>query len=575
MGVLYEYDIITDVFTKLVDFEEVSIGRVPTILVEVEDGVFYGTCSVGGIHGHGTIFKYVVSTNTISKKFDFDSAVSGRAPYLSLTKATNGMLYGLTRLGGQTNQGILYEYNLVTETFIKKQDFDPSTGFYAHGSVTEGINGKLYGLTSYGGLNNDGTIFEFDPLTNIFVKKFDFNGTVSGKSPWGTFAKGIDGKLFATAYSGGTANSGVLFEYDVVTNVYKKRIDFNYATMGKFPMGSFIQATNGKLYAIASEGGANDYGTLFSFDPAFKTFKKLYDFDHINAQVGATPYILQSSNGKIYGIATYGSGIIFEYDIPNNILQNVHTFADLVTWPAGFVELPNGNLLGMTSDGGLYGGGILYEFSTSTYTLTKKFDFNQTVTGYRPRGNLLRAANNRYYGMALGGIYGNGVLFEYDLESNILTKKIDFDGVNSGSAPNGSLVQAANGKLYGLVSEGGTNGLGTLFEYEIPTNSFLKKLDFDGPTTGGVPRHSLIEAENGKLYGLTSIGGANNLGSLFEYETNTDNFTIKFDFNFANGRTPFGNLLEVTNSNLGISDDVSNSADLILWPNPVGHFSYD
>ncbi len=298
----------------------------------------------------------------------------------------------------------------------------------------------------------------------------------------------------------------------------------------------------------------------------------MYDFDVINAQVGATPYILQSSNGKIYGIATYGSGIIFEYDIPNNSLQNVHTFADLVTWPSGFVELPNGNLLGLTLNGGLYGGGILYEFSTSTYTLTKKFDFNDTVTGYRPMGNLLRAANNKYYGMALGGIYVNGVLFEYDLASNILTKKIDFDGVNSGSAPNGSLVQAANGKLYGLVREGGINGLGILFEYEIQTNSFLKKLDFDGLTTGGIPSHSLIEAENGKLYGLASIGGANNMGSLFEYETNTDNFTTKFDFNFANGRIPVGNLLEVSNSNLGISDHVINSAELILWPNPVDNF---
>lgn len=312
--------------------------------------------------------------------------------------------------------------------------------------------------------------------------------------------------------------------------------------------------------------------SLLSFDPAFNTFKKLYDFDIINAQVGATPYILQSSNGKIYGIATYGSGIIFEYDIPNNSLQNVHTFADLVTWPSGFVELPNGNLLGITLNAGLYGGGILYEFSTSTYTLTKKFDFNDTVTGYRPMGNLLRAANNKYYGMALGGIYVNGVLFEYDLASNILTKKIDFDGVNSGSAPNGSLVQAANGKLYGLVREGGINGLGILFEYEILTNSFLKKLDFDGLTTGGIPSHSLIEAENGKLYGLASIGGANNMGSLFEYETNTDNFTTKFDFNFANGRIPVGNLLEVSNSNLGISDHVINSAELILWPNPVDNF---
>ncbi len=47
----------------------------------------------------------------------------------------------------------------------------------------------------------------------------------------------------------------------------------------------------------------------------------------------------------------------------------------------------------------------------------------------------------------------------------VFTKKIDFDGLNNGSNPYGSLIEADNGKLYGMTKFGGT-GNGVLFEYD-------------------------------------------------------------------------------------------------------------
>ena len=94
---------------------------------------------------------------------------------------------------------------------------------------------------------------------------------------------------------------------------------------------------------------------------------------------------------------------------------------------------------------------------------------------------------------AYGGVNGDGVLFEYDPATNIYTKKFDFDGSATGVYPFGSLLEAGNGKLYGMTVYGGVNGDGVLFEYDPATNTCAKKLDFDGSATGTYPFGSLIE----------------------------------------------------------------------------------
>ena len=72
--------------------------------------------------------------------------------------------------------------------------------------------------------------------------------------------------------------------------------EFDY-TNGATPYGSFIKAKDNKLYATTSSGGSNNFGVIFSYDPASSTFTKLYDFDGTN---GADPLgnLLQADDGK-------------------------------------------------------------------------------------------------------------------------------------------------------------------------------------------------------------------------------------------------------------------------------------
>ena len=68
-----------------------------------------------------------------------------------------------------------------------------------------------------------------------------------------------------------------------------------------------------------------------------------------------------------------------------------------------------------------------------------------------------------------------------------------------------------------MTVSGGTNGYGTLFEYDPtptttnPNGVFSKKVDFTGSGTtgnGSSPYGSLI-VSGSKIYGMTNSGGAN------------------------------------------------------------------
>jgi uncharacterized repeat protein (TIGR03803 family) len=92
----------------------------------------------------------------------------------------------------------------------------------------------------------------------------------------------------------------------------------------------------------------------------------------------------------------------------------------------------------------------------------------------------------------------------------------NFDNTN-GAHPNGSLIQATNGKLYGMTSEGGSINAGVIFSFDPSSYTYTKLKNFDG-TNGGNPYGSLMQARNGKLYGMTRKGGSINAGVIFSFD---------------------------------------------------------
>jgi len=80
--------------------------------------------------------------------------------------------------------------------------------------------------------------------------------------------------------------------------------------------------------------------------------------------------------------------------------------------------------------------------------------------------------------------------------------------------PNGELVLASNGKLYGATNSGSNNGYGALFEYDVTNNSVVQKAAFSSSNGYNVPTAPYL-ATNNCLYGTTKQGGTNNYGTIW------------------------------------------------------------
>lgn len=561
MGVLFEYDPALNIYTKKLDFIGTATGSGPQgSLAQASNGKLYGMTYGGGSNNIGIIFEYDPVLDTLIDRFDFDGTKYGCKPNGDLVQASNGKLYGMAFAGGADNLGTLFEYDPLLDTCIKKLDFNGANlGAAPEGSLVMASNGKFYGMTSQGGMNNKGVLFEYDPLTQTYIKKKNFSGAGNGSDPYGSLVQASNGKLYGMTSSGGINNLGVIFEYDFVTEILSKKIDFDGLNYGSNPYSSLMQASNGNLYGMTNMGGATDQGVLFAYDPVSDTVVKKFDFN--SASYGSNPNgsLMQAQNGKLYGMAFNGGindkGVLFEYDQINNVYTKLFDFdgTNYGSYPDGsLLQATNGKLYAVTVKGGTNNMGAFFEYDPATYTFAKKFDFDGVNNGRAPIGSLIQAYGGRIYGMTnRGGINNMGVFFEYNIASAICTNKFNFDGINTGSNPFGSLIQVSNGKLYGMTSGGGANGKGALIEYDTATNLCDIKWDFDGPNTGSNPNGSLVQASNGKLYGLTSNGGANNIGVLFEYDPVMVTVTNMVDFDGINyGSRPYGSLMQAANGKL-------------------------
>lgn len=123
-------------------------------------------------------------------------------------------------------------------------------------------------------------------------------------------------------------------------------------------------------------------------------------------------------------------------------------------------------LMGTTSNGGLYGAGSIYKTDINGDNYSVAYSFPQLQGAKPKKTSLIQATDGNLYGMTFGGgLYNRGVIFQYDFVNDNYDAKYNF--LNDGSNPKGSLYQASDGKLYGLTFGGGSNFMGTLFQYDI------------------------------------------------------------------------------------------------------------
>lgn len=545
-GTLYEYDLITNTCTHLFDFSQ-AFGYSPAgALFETPSGSLIGATYNGGFNDSGVIYEYDLALDTCYKRFDFTGS-NGMNPSGSLVSASGSKLLGLTSYGGVNGNGVLYEYDYNTYSCTKFFDFSPLNGKIPRSSLMKAQNGKYYGVTYQGGISNDGVFFEYDYQTNIFQKILDFSG-LNGEFPNGPLISGNNGKLYGTTTQGGRTGYGILFEYNMNSNSFTKKIDMG-STMGQEFIGPLVLATNGKYYGVTNTTSLSTDAIIFHYDYNSNVLTKVFNlYDSLGDYRISS--IVQASNGKLYGITSssgdYDSGTLFEYDIISNIFTKKYDFnLEGIKPLSTLIEASDGNLYGMTVGGGNNDYGVLFQYDYLNDIYTKKFDFTDS-SGTYPEGPLFEASDGKLYGMTRHGGYNlSGVIFQYDISSDSFQKKFDLTDT-IGVIPTGGFIETSPGLLMGLTYAGGTDSCGTIIQYDFVNNIVTKKFDFVYAIHGKYPTGTLCHASNNKLYGMTSKGAANGRGTIFEFDLVTDSCYKKLDLEIANtGWFPGKSFVEV------------------------------
>jgi uncharacterized repeat protein (TIGR03803 family) len=187
----------------------------------------------------------------------------------------------------------------------------------------------------------------------------------------------------------------------------------------------------------------------------------------------------------------------------------------------GVVRDKLGNLYGTTSTGGAYGYGTVYELKVSGghWTESILYSFTGGSDGGTPyAGVIIDNAGNLYGGTVSGG-GGGGAIFEMSPSNGNWTYQLLY-GIPGGavSGPFRDLVRDAAGNLYGTTHCDGTYDKGTVYELTPSNGSWNYNLlyQIEDTNDGFFLFSNLVVTQSGSLYGTASIGGANNVGVIFE-----------------------------------------------------------
>lgn len=353
-------------------------------------------------------------TATYKIIYTFKGGADGSAPKAQLVDV-NSTLFGTTSSGGTNFDGTVYSITTGgAEAVLYRFGSKAKDGATPLGGLID-VNGVLFGATSQStnAPIGCGAVFKVT-ATGAESVKYLFKNHPDGCGPVGQLVK-LNTEMYGTASFGGdSTNDGVIYQ---VTTGGTEKVDYSFTgdPDGSQPAAGLTDVS-GTFYGTTAGGGTNKAGTIFSFSPA------------------GGEHVLHSFGGVSDGALPSG----------------------------GLVDV-NGTLYGATEHGGTHGAGTVFSFVLATGTEKVVYNFGASSTdAATPTGNLV-VLNGILYGTTqFGGTNADGTIYSVTKTGREAVLHSFPSMPGDGGEPLAGLVNV-NGTLVGTASEGGTSSQGMAY----------------------------------------------------------------------------------------------------------------
>lgn len=364
-----------------------------------------------------------------------------------------------------------------------------------------------------------------------------------------TFTGGASAKFTVAVTSASKIVAGNLYAASVYAPLTKKTLETVSSIASKSGSPNTIEFT------ISSPTGSLTEAVVIVY-----LQKQLFTAIHVfnNQATGIEPYSpLTPVSGIFYGTTADGGtgngGTVYSLTSAGayKVLHNFQGEPDGALPQNATLLYANGVLYGTTERGGSNNQGAVFQITTSGQEKVL-YSFKGGADGAVPASGLIDV-NGTLYGTTLegGGTAYAGTVYSLT-PAGKETILHSFGGTNDGKAPEADLTYY-NNVLYGTTTTGGTSNGGTVFEMSLAGS---ERVLHSFPYTSGYaasPQGALI-VDGGVLYGTTSVGGANNLGSIFAISTGGSERTVYSFKGGSDGVGPTAGLLDINGTFYGTTN---------------------
>jgi uncharacterized repeat protein (TIGR03803 family) len=368
--------------------------------------------------------------------------------------------------------------------------------------------GNLYGTTYGGGSAAEGTVYELSPpeagqgaWRETVLHSFAADSAQDGTKPTGRLLLGPHGALYGTTSAGGAAGGGTVFRLNpplTGNGAWTETILHAFSGTGgdgALPYAGLAIDSAGRLYGTTSQGGAAQagagYGTVFSLSPPARdglawTETILHSFaGGFRDGISPNSDLLPGRNGALYGTTPECSGKLGCAGTVFEVRPPAH-------------------------GGGAWSESVIFGFPTSG------------VMGSEPYGGLISDMDGALYGTTTVGV---GTVFRLSppnagnprWQHNALAR---FSADTAGG-PQGGVRFGKGGALFGTLTYGTRKVQGSVYRLTpAASGPWAQAMLYCFPAIplgGGVfPVGDLVADAHGNLFGVTEIGGAGGVGTVFE-----------------------------------------------------------